>query len=55
MADVSGKGIPAAMFMMMSKSMLKTKMMSGYTPKDAEQFDDVTMMCVEYFGGDIDE
>ena len=34
MADVSGKGIPAAMFMMMSKSMLKTKMMSGLMPSD---------------------
>lgn len=34
MADVSGKGIPAAMFMMMSQSMLKTKMMSGFMPSD---------------------
>ena len=34
MADVSGKGIPAAMFMMMSKSMLKTKMMSGAMPSE---------------------
>ncbi len=35
MADVSGKGIPAAMYMMMAKSMIKTKMISGAKPADA--------------------
>lgn len=35
MADVSGKGIPAAMYMMMAKSMIKAKMMSGIKPADA--------------------
>ncbi len=92
-ADVSGKGIPAAMFMMMAKSMIRTNASSGYNPakvlsseddmfgmertlqavnkamdktpkeipevvscdvaefvKDAEQFDDLTMLCIEYKG-----
>ena len=31
-ADVSGKGIPAAMFMMMAKSMIQTQAASGRTP-----------------------
>lgn len=35
MADVSGKGIPAAMYMMMAKSMIKTRMMSGDNPANA--------------------
>ena len=34
-ADVSGKGVPAAMFMMMVKSMIQTQVMSGHSPKDA--------------------
>ncbi len=34
-ADVSGKGIPAAMYMMMAKSMIKAKMMSGTNPAEA--------------------
>ena len=34
MADVSGKGIPAAMFMMMVKSMIQTQAMSGHGPKE---------------------
>lgn len=34
-ADVSGKGIPAAMYMMMAKSMIKAKMMSGINPAEA--------------------
>ena len=32
-ADVSGKGIPAAMFMMMAKSMLQTQAMAGHSPR----------------------
>ncbi len=34
MADVSGKGIPASLFMMMSKSMLRNCAKSGMRPKD---------------------
>ena len=34
MADVSGKGIPGAMFMMMVKSMIQTQAMSGHSPKE---------------------
>ncbi len=112
-ADVSGKGIPAAMFMMMAKNMIRTQVSSGSCPKevleavnrlicqnnreemfvtvwfaildlntgiltaanaghespdeilqavnkavadlvgDAEQFDDLTMMCIEYTGKQI--
>ena len=32
-ADVSGKGIPAAMFMMMAKTMIQTRAMTGNSPK----------------------
>lgn len=32
MADVSGKGVPAAMFMMMAKSLLKARVLSGGNP-----------------------
>ena len=35
MADVSGKGIPAALFMMMSKILIQNAVMSGQSPKDA--------------------
>ena len=31
-ADVSGKGVPAALFMMMSKTMLKTAVQLGFSP-----------------------
>lgn len=34
-ADVSGKGIPAAMFMMRSKTLLKSLMENGLTPSEA--------------------
>ena len=34
MADVSGKGIPAAMFMMMAKNMLQTQAAAGRSPQD---------------------
>jgi sigma-B regulation protein RsbU (phosphoserine phosphatase) len=34
MADVSGKGIPAALFMMMSKILLNTNTMLSASPKD---------------------
>ncbi len=33
-ADVSGKGIPAAMFMMMAKNMIQTQAASGRSPKE---------------------
>jgi len=33
-ADVSGKGIPAAMFMMMAKSMIQTQAASGRSPSE---------------------
>ena len=33
-ADVSGKGIPAAMFMMMAKSMLQTQAAAGNSPRE---------------------
>jgi sigma-B regulation protein RsbU (phosphoserine phosphatase) len=34
-ADVSGKGVPAALFMMVSKTLLKNELMSGYDPATA--------------------
>ena len=34
-ADVSGKGIPAALFMMVSKTLIKNQLMSGLTPAEA--------------------
>ena len=34
-ADVSGKGIPAALFMMVSKALIKTQLMMGLTPAEA--------------------
>ncbi len=34
-ADVSGKGIPAALFMMISRIMIKTRIQSGETPGEA--------------------
>ncbi|MBQ2580032.1 MAG: serine/threonine-protein phosphatase, partial [Ruminococcus sp.] len=33
-ADVSGKGVPAALFMMMSRIMIKNFAMMGYSPAD---------------------
>lgn len=33
-ADVSGKGIPAAMFMMMAKNMLATQAAAGHSPRE---------------------
>ena len=35
MADVSGKGIPAALFMMSAKSLIKTEVMIGNSPAEA--------------------
>ena len=44
MADVSGKGIPAAMFMMMAKSLLKSRVITGGDP--GEMLHDVNnMIC----------
>ena len=34
-ADVSGKGIPAALFMMVSKALIKNQLMTGLTPAEA--------------------
>ena len=34
-ADVSGKGIPAALFMMRSKSLIKNQIMDGFSPAEA--------------------
>ena len=34
-ADVSGKGVPAALFMMVSKSLIKNELLSGYDPAAA--------------------
>lgn len=34
MADVSGKGVPAALFMMISKTLLKNVSQSGFSPKE---------------------
>ena len=33
-ADVSGKGVPAAMFMMMAKNMLQTQAVAGHSPRE---------------------
>ena len=45
-ADVSGKGIPAAMFMVMAKGIIETQCMSGKTP--AEILADVNkMICAK--------
>ena len=38
MADVSGKGIPAALFMMMSKILLNVHVMGGATPKETAEY-----------------
>lgn len=35
MADVSGKGVPAALFMMISKTLIKNAAQSGLSPKEA--------------------
>ena len=35
MADVSGKGVPAALFMMMSKILIQNQVMSGKSPAEA--------------------
>jgi len=35
MADVSGKGVPAALFMMVSRVLIKTHLQSGQTPSEA--------------------
>lgn len=37
-ADVSGKGIPAALFMMISKSLIKTRAMEGGRPSEILKF-----------------
>ena len=35
MADVSGKGVPAALFMMVSRVLIKTSVQNGYSPSEA--------------------
>ena len=35
MADVSGKGVPAALFMMVSRVLIKSRLQSGETPSEA--------------------
>lgn len=37
-ADVSGKGVPAALFMMISKSLIKTRAMEGGSPSEILKF-----------------
>lgn len=37
-ADVSGKGVPAALFMMVSKMLVKDALMRGYSPSEALSF-----------------
>ena len=34
MADVSGKGVPAALFMMVSRALIKNTLKSGYSPEE---------------------
>ncbi|MBO4396089.1 MAG: PP2C family protein-serine/threonine phosphatase [Eubacterium sp.] len=38
MADVSGKGVPAALFMMMSKMLIKSYTMMGHSPKSMLEY-----------------
>jgi len=45
MADVSGKGIPAALFMVITKTLLKNNAQYGKTPKDV--FEDVNNILCE--------
>ena len=71
-ADVSGKGVPAALFMMGSMIRIKNSVEDGSSPAkalekvndqisavhgavnsfvgNAPQFDDLTMLCVEFKG-----
>lgn len=37
MADVSGKGVPAALFMMIAKTLLKTQSQNGHSPSEVLQ------------------
>ena len=50
-ADVSGKGIPAAMFMMMAKSMLQTQAASGRSP--GEVLENVNRLICENNGEEM--
>ena len=43
-ADVSGKGVPGALFMMIGKSMIKNRMLQGGTPADV-MFDINNQLC----------
>ena len=66
-ADVSGKGVPAAMFMMISKTLLKSAAQSGLSPKailekvnnqlcennDAEMFVTVWIGILEIYTGKL--
>ncbi len=50
MADVSGKGVPAALFMMVSKSLLKISLQAGESP--ARALERINRQLLE--GGDIE-
>ncbi|HAV01549.1 MAG TPA: hypothetical protein DCW47_10230 [Lachnospiraceae bacterium] len=50
-ADVSGKGVPAALFMMIAKALLKNRLKSGDTPSEALYH--VNRQICEYNLGDM--
>lgn len=50
MADVSGKGVPAALFMMITKTLIKNAAQSGLSAGETEQFDDITMLALQVKG-----
>lgn len=57
-ADVSGKGVPAALFMMLSKTVIKMEALSGYDPAtvllrvntDLSEKNDDDMFCTAWLG-----
>jgi phosphoserine phosphatase RsbU/P len=60
-ADVSGKGVPAALFMVMSKTLLRSAALANPSPKDCIQqvshylcFNNESMMFVTLFYGILD-
>lgn len=48
MTDVSGKGVPAALFMVIGKTLELAKADIDAFVEDNGQFDDITMLCLEY-------